>query len=210
MQRIENLSADLPYLLYLPDDLDNQDSWQLIVFLHGRGERGTDLQLVNKWGVPKYVDAGNNLNAIVYAPQCPETIENWVPKVPLVLDGINKIEADYSISKTHITGFSMGGHGTHYLAVHHPERFASVAPVATYMYPSDDVTSQVCVLKDKPFWIFHSVGDFVPVAMSDSVVETLKNCDAQHLKYTRLTDEDHTQTADYAYLKKDFYEWMLT
>ncbi|MEM9953103.1 MAG: alpha/beta hydrolase-fold protein [Chloroflexota bacterium] len=210
MQRIENLSADLSYLLYLPDDINAQDEWQLILFLHGKGERGTDLSVVNKWGVPKYLDAGNDLNAIVYAPQCPESTEIWVPMLDKVIAGLDAIQSEYNISQTHITGFSMGGHGTHYLAVKHPERFVSVSPVAGRMYKSHDVTDEMCVLKEKRVWVFHSVADYVPVEDSDKVVEKLRACGAEQVFYTRYDDADHTETSDLVYFNQEFYEWMLT
>lgn len=209
MKRQAVLNVDLPYLLYEPDYHDIADEIPLIVFLHGRGERGTDLSLVNKWGVPKYLDSGQELPALVYAPQCPESVENWVTILGKVISKIDELQAHYRIRETHLTGFSMGGHGTHYLAVQHPDRFASVSPVATYMYPQDDVTNEVCILKDAPIWIFHSASDWVPVAHSDKVVATLRACDAQDLTYTRLSDEGHTETADFAYLNKDLYAWML-
>ena len=209
MKRFDFLDAELPYALYTPDTLETDTALPLILFLHGRGERGTDLALVNKWGVPKYLDLGNDIPAIVLAPQCPETAENWTFVLDKVVSILDTVESDYGISRTHICGFSMGGHGTQYMAVTYPERFTAVAPVATYMYPTADITDKVCVLKDKPLWIFHSEADFVPVAHSDDVVEKLRECNASNLQYTRYTEPDHTETADLVFLDEEFYQWIL-
>jgi len=45
------------YLLYLPDGYQQQDTlkkWPLLIFLHGSGERGDDLEKVKKQWHPYY------------------------------------------------------------------------------------------------------------------------------------------------------------
>lgn len=209
MKRLEYADANLPYIIYEPDAIDPDTPLPLIVFLHGSGERGTDINLVRKWGIPKYLDNGKDIPAIVYAPQCPETVENWKPVIEKVIAGIDALEEKYAISKTHVCGFSMGGHGTQYIAVNHPERFTAIAPAATFMYPNANITDKACILKDKALWYFHSEADFVPVEHSDKVVEKLRDCGATNLQYTRYEEADHTQTADLAFLNEEFYQWIL-
>lgn len=208
MKRIEYPDAPLPYTLYLPDDLGAQAEWQLIVFLHGRGEWGTDLELSRKHGVPNYLDAGNELPAIVYVPQTPEEVY-WYSQGDSVMAGIDALQSTYAISKTHITGFSMGGQGTWHMAVNHPERFASLSPVTTFDYLDDNLPSRVCVLKDTPLWTFHSDADFLPIDFTISLVETLRDCGSTTVKFTRYTDADHVETANLAYDHEDLYKWML-
>jgi predicted peptidase len=45
----------------------------LIIFLHGSGEKGTDIEKVKVHGPFKYLK-NNDLDAYVLAPQCPENI----------------------------------------------------------------------------------------------------------------------------------------
>lgn len=46
-----------PYLVYLPDHYSNaQEPLPLIIFLHGRGERGTDPSLILKHGLPALLE----------------------------------------------------------------------------------------------------------------------------------------------------------
>ena len=58
-QKPAKLTVQVPieinYLLYLPKDYANQESWPLLVFLHGSGERGDNLDLVKKHGPPKLI-----------------------------------------------------------------------------------------------------------------------------------------------------------
>ena len=66
------LSVTLNFLLYLPGDYDQRDAWPLLLFLHGAGERGDDLELVKVHGPPKLIAAGKDFPFIVVSPQCPE------------------------------------------------------------------------------------------------------------------------------------------
>jgi len=200
--------SDLPYLLYLPENLEAQEEWPLIVFLHGRGEGGDDLELVHLWGVPKYLDEGNELPAIVYVPQNEKEVM-WFLTEDKVLAGIDALCEEYPINKVHLTGFSMGGHGTCYIGVNNPERFSTISPVALFMYPEADVTEKICVLKDKPVWVFYSEGDFIPVEHSGNVVKSLEACGATQLEVTLYDKANHTETADLAYFDEEFYQWML-
>ena len=45
------------YLLYLPPEYEDSDQdWPLLLFLHGAGERGDDLELVKRHGPPKLIE----------------------------------------------------------------------------------------------------------------------------------------------------------
>ena len=98
----------LKYLLYLPDDYESRDSWPLILFLHGAGERGDSLELVKIHGPPKLIAEGKKFPFIVVSPQVPQD-EWWKPEV--VLDLLDFLEDKYRVDQTRIylTGLSMGG-----------------------------------------------------------------------------------------------------
>ena len=44
------------YLTYLPSDYDPDKPSSLVIFLHGRGERGPDLERVKLHGMPKEIE----------------------------------------------------------------------------------------------------------------------------------------------------------
>jgi len=47
----------------------------LIIFLHGVGERGDDLERVKKYGLPHYLETGEvKLPAYIAVPQCPADV----------------------------------------------------------------------------------------------------------------------------------------
>ena len=64
---------DLKYLFFLPQDYysDKNTRWPLILFLHGIGERGTELELVKIHGIPKIVKTKEDFPFITVSPQCP-------------------------------------------------------------------------------------------------------------------------------------------
>ena len=71
--------ADCNYLLYLPADYGKGDKkWPLIMFLHGAGERGNNLEKLKKQGLPKMVSQGKNFDFIIVSPQCPNDM--WWPE----------------------------------------------------------------------------------------------------------------------------------
>jgi len=65
-------SIEVGYLLYLPENYDSSPKWPLLLFLHGSGERGEDLEKVKVHGPPKLIENGKDFPFIVLSPQCPE------------------------------------------------------------------------------------------------------------------------------------------
>ena len=63
-------AGGLSYLLYRPRH-DTPAPTPLILFLHGRGESGDDLDLVKLYGLPAVLERGDEVPALVIAPQCP-------------------------------------------------------------------------------------------------------------------------------------------
>jgi hypothetical protein len=55
----EKRSDELKYLLYLPDKYgkDRKVKWPLILYLHGMGERGDDLNLLKKHPLPEILES---------------------------------------------------------------------------------------------------------------------------------------------------------
>lgn len=197
------IQVKLKYLLCLPKDYASQPAWPLLLFLHGAGERGTNLEAVKKHGPPKLIAAGQAFPFIVVAPQCPN--DRWWEPVTLsaLLDEIvEKYRVDRD--RIYVTGLSMGGFGTWSLAASTPNRFAAIAPVCGGGEPYWART-----LTHLPTWIFHGGKDgVVPLQRSEQMQQAMKKQGAD-VKLTVYPEAGHDSwTATYA--NPEFYDWLLT
>ena len=61
-------------LIYLPKEYDQKESWPVMLFLHGAGERGDNLDIVKKHGPPKLIDGGKQFPLTLSWPQRPTYI----------------------------------------------------------------------------------------------------------------------------------------
>jgi predicted peptidase len=107
----------------------------------------------------------------------------------------------------------MGGFGTRSLGLHHPERFAAIAPLCgggDLITPFVSAMDQKEALASLPIWAFHGAKDpVVPLAESQRMVDALKNrFGVRDVKLTVYPDAQHdcwTQT----YANPDLYAWFL-
>lgn len=191
------------YLLYLPEGYgDEPKAWPMILFLHGIGERGTDLNLVRGIGLAKRVDQRPDLPFIVVSPQCPKD-GFWDPAflIGLVDEVIDRYGADPD--RVYATGLSMGGYGTWLLAAQYPDRLAAAAPICGGGNPFS-----AGKLKHLPIWAFHGDADgVVHVSQSQEMVEAVKEHggDARLTIYPGVGHDSWTRTYD----DPAFYEWFL-
>jgi predicted peptidase len=203
-------SDGFKFLLFLPVNESKAVNGKLptILFLHGVGELGNDLQELKNEGLPKILDGDTNFPFIVISPQCPSstewyyTNENNVGKMNSMLDDVIK---RYPIDTTrlYITGLSMGGIGTWYFAVNMPGRFAAMAPVA---FRGDGWSP--CPASEIPAWCFHGALDgTIPLTSAQSIVKQFRDCggNAEFTIYPDLGHECWTRT----YNNQELYTWLL-
>lgn len=201
----KQIEVKVDYLLYLPGDYGKEQGrkWPLMVFLHGAGERGTDISLVKKHGPPKILESKNDFPFIVASPQCPPG-RWWQPHEVIAL--IDEVSQTHSVDpdRVYLTGLSMGGFGTWDTAARYPDRFAAIAPICGGGDPR-----RVRSLRELPVWVFHGDKDeVVPVQRSIEMVEALKQAGNDGVKFTRYPDAGHDSwTATYD--NPELYEWLL-
>lgn len=193
------------YLLFLPAGYDeNEQKWPLILFLHGAGERGDDLEKVKVHGPPKIVEKKKNFPFILVSPQCPE--EKWWPnEVDMLINLLDDIVNRYNVDteRIYLTGLSMGGYGVWRLATEYPERFAAIAPICSGAMPA-----LADRLKNVPVWAFHGAkDDVVPLKESEDMVDALKTCggNAKLTVYPEVEHDSWTET----YENQELYKWFL-
>lgn len=192
------------YLLYLPKDFGKTAAkFPLVVFLHGSGERGSDLKLLHKNNLPKRLDAMSDVPYVAVAPQCPANLRwNDVTRLNGFLDHLLKtlpVDPDRVV----LTGLSLGGMGTWEWGSANPDRFAALAPVCGL----GNVKS-VASLKGMPIWAFHGDKDAaVPYKAGLETAEAAKAVGAD-VKFTTYPGVGHNSWVQ-AYEEPDFDKWIL-
>jgi len=202
----------LSCLLFLPNRYgsDPAKKWPLILFLHGALERGDNLDLLKKQGIPKVVEVQPDFPFVSVSPQCPDR-STWGRHLSALGLLLEKVLQTYNIDhdRLYLTGISMGGNGVWQLAVRYPKRFAAIAPVCGYGFPSQGFRDNLCVLKDVPVWVFHGAQDLtVPVQASQKLVKALRACggEVRFTIYPRCGHDAWTQT----YSNPKIYRWFLS
>ena len=200
---------DFTFIFYnhhvmLPQNYAEQDSLPLILYLHGRGG-GENLTLSDfqAYGIGQYASENDDFPFIVVAPLIPDDSDWHINAVDSVLKYIiSNYKVD--ISRVYLTGYSLGGQGTYWLASKHPEKFAAISPVAGWA--TADIA---CSLIDLPIWIFHDSGDpVVPFYEAEQMKEASEECGGSVL-FTEYHDSTHTYY-NQTYSNQDLYDWFLS
>ena len=202
-----NITFQMEYLLFLPESYaqSTNQKFPLILFLHGAGERGSDLDSVKRHGIPKIVETNPDFPFIAVSPQCPED-SWWTSELHTINGLIEEVVEKYQVdtSRIYLTGLSMGGFGTWSLASMYPERFAAIAPVCG----GGEVRQILRSLVEMPIWTFHGQkDDVIPFSRSEEIVTALKK-HGSSIKFTIYPEAGHdswTKTYD----NPELYKWFL-
>ncbi len=108
----------------------------------------------------------------------------------------------------YLTGASLGGSGTWYLATRYPDRFAAIAPMSGFTGHMQYIDEHLDRLLTMPIWAFHGSQDtVVPVEETERIVRRLKGRNP-YLRSTldpNLGHEIHWKV----YPNQEIYGWLL-
>lgn len=199
----------LNYLLYLPRDYDPANRFPLILFLHGSGERGNDLEKIKRFGIPRIVEHRGDFPFIVVSPQCPAD-SDWGVLIDDLIALLDHIAINFAVDRTrvYLTGLSMGGRGAYQLAFLAPHRFAAMAVISARRPDVLRSPDRASALKHIPTWIFHGAQDSrTPVSEAQEMDKALRECSGD-VRLTIYPDAGHdawTRTYD----NPELYQWLL-
>ena len=192
------------YLLYLPPDYTSRSKWPLLIYLHGVGSRGQDLNLVRREVLSRWSSKAGSLSFVLLAPQCPQGT-SWNYQVEPFLGLIEHISSSLSIDRdrVYLTGCSMGGYGTWKFAYTDPDRFAAIAPLC-----GGGDYWKAARLASVPVWAFHGTNDTVVKFKEDQgLVDTVKQVGGQ-AKFTVYQGAGHG-ICGMTYQNEELYKWLL-
>ncbi|WP_425613879.1 prolyl oligopeptidase family serine peptidase [Anatilimnocola sp. NA78] len=193
----------LHYWLYLPANHDGKAKFPLMMFLHGSGERGDDLDVVKKHGPPKVCETQKDWAFITISPQCPKEKRWDAETLAKLVDHVAK-QQNADEQRLYITGLSMGGSGTWALTSKYPDKFAAAVPMC-----GRGDAAQAEKLVKLPIWVFHGAKDTgSPVALSETMVDAIKKAGGDKIKFTIDPDAGHDCWTK-AYSTPELYSWLL-
>jgi predicted esterase len=181
-----------------------------ILFLHGIGDRGNDLNLLKQNGFPRILEGDQQFPFIFIMPQCPSSTEWYytnADNITAMRTFLDDILSRFPIdaNRLSITGLSMGGIGSWYFAINLPSRFAALVPVA---FRGDGWSPAPA--KDIPVWAFHGAKDgVIPLAKAQQLVDQFRAAGG-NIKFDPYPNGGHdASTWTVTYNNPDVYDWML-
>jgi predicted peptidase len=224
--------ATYKYQVFVPDTWTPHQKWPVILFLHGAGERGDDGLQETDVGIGTAIRSNRSvIPAIVVMPQCRPNV--WWMQAHMDDLAIASLDAAIKefhgdVRRTYLTGLSMGGYGTWYLAEKYPGRFAALIvicggirpPAATLKAypelakwtPADEpksYTDAAAKVGNVPVWIFHGADDdIVPVTESQRIYAAMKAI-GNDVHYTEFPGIRHASW-DKAYDDPKLFPWLFS
>ena len=224
--------ATYRYQVFVPDDWSSKQKWPIILFLHGAGERGSDGLLQTDVGLPHAVRLDRSrFPAIIIIPQCAK--DHWwtQPEFQTVaLGALARATKEFKGDprRSYLTGLSMGGYGSWYLASKYPGKFAAVVAICGGIVPPEHLRQMhpdmvTSTYRDEPqsyadvaqkigktpVWIFHGdADDSVPVEYSRKLNNALKAAGG-NVRYTEYPGVPHNSW-DKAYAEPGLMRWLLS
>ena len=217
----------LRYRILFPNHYDKTQSYPLVVFLHGSGERGNDNEKQLVHGASLFTDSLNRINypAIVLFPQCPEN-DGWVkykdteagtfsfidekgPTKPLALlikliKYYKKNEAVDS-KRIYVLGLSLGGMGTYDIICRYQRTFAAAIPICGAVN-----LERLKSVRRLPIRIYHGSNDTsVSPEYARNAFKELKGAGSQLVELKEYPGIGHNSWTS-AFAEPDFLSWMFS
>lgn len=194
----------LNYYLYKPDKF--KKNLPVILFLHGIGERGTNISDIEKYSLPKYLK-NIDIPFIVIAPQCLENNfwEYHLRDVEKIIN-IEYKKNKYDKENIFLAGSSMGAYGAWNYLIQRPDLFKGIISVAGgIMLP---IKQNIEKIKSKKILMYHGdKDDVVDVSVSIKTYEKLKDGNAKDVELKIINNDNHFLTS-HAFKDQYIYEWL--
>lgn len=168
------------YLLHTPT-WDNGQKQPLIIFLHGRGEKGdtiADVRRLEINGPLKITKTDDiveaNANFYVLAPQLPTTADDWTANFTFSMLEFAKANLNIDLTRIYLMGLSLGGGGV-YTALQ-DVLIASQIAAATVCCGTCKMRSPSLIVENKvAVFIYHSADDpTVPFSCSQKAYDLIR------------------------------------
>jgi predicted esterase len=216
--------ANYRFQVYLPEDYrrDDHKPWPIILFLHGRGERGAEGMWQTQIGLPLQVrDHPERWPFIMVMPQC-RYPSFWTDPdmLAMAMVALDQETAEFHAdrSRTYLTGISMGGYGAWELARMYPNRWAAImiASGGPFWSYAPERWQQASTLPGEyaravgrtPVWMFHGSEDHVVPPRESELMYNAFKANGGHVRLWIYQGLHHDSWAR-AYNEPELPRWLL-
>lgn len=192
------------YAVSYPKSLEKDKKYPVIIFLHGVGTRGNNLDMLFENPYFQITDKYSEFPFITVAPQCSE--DTWFDMFEK-LKGLVKHIYDMPFTdknRIYVMGASMGGYATWQLAMSMPEYFAAIVPIC-----GGGMYWNAYRLSALPVWAFHGAKDDCVFAEESRKIVDAVNKNGGNAKLTVYPENSHDAWSD-TYGNHKVFEWLLT
>ena len=224
-RKLELHGVTYRFQIYLPEEWrrDDHKHWPIILFLHGRGERGSEGMWQTQFGLPQAVrDHPERWPFVIVMPQCPLPNYWTDPEMmAMAMAALDRETAEFNgdPERTYLTGLSLGGYGAWELARLHPRRWAAVAIAASGVFwsyaperwqeASSLPAEYAHALGSTSVWLFHGLDDNVVVPRESELMFEAFRAAGGRVRlwlYQGLKHDCWTR----AYNEPELPRWLLT
>jgi predicted peptidase len=218
---------ELRYLLQTPVGHRPESGWPLLLFLHGYGECGNDIEKVRKHGPPKLIGSADFLaECVIVSPQCPD--DSWwrVDTLKALVEEVTRERSDIDCQRLYVTGLSMGGYGIWSFISRYPDYFAAAIPICgggdPFRLPANRPPEKIGIRNEfdpeglkrasnLPVWAFHGTDDSsVPIVETKMLVDVLKGAGAEQVRFTAIEGAGHVEAWEQAYEDPEVWRWLFS
>lgn len=215
----------LPYLFHAP--AGNSSKYPLVIWLHGKGERGNDNQSQFQHGVEILLDSmqlNPNYHGYLVIPQCRKntTWSYYDKNLPRIKMDVDAPTIQYTLmalihdllthekidrKRIYLFGISMGGFGVWDMAMRYPDMFAAIVPICGGADPT-----KAGLLKQIPVWAFHGEKDQVVSShFTSEIIHELESLQSKQLdsRFSLLKGVGHNAW-DYALIEPGLLAWVFS
>lgn len=193
----------LHYLIRYPDSYRETERFPTVLFLHGAGGRGSDLNLLKTNPYFTITEGHQGFPFLTFAPQCHEN--TWFDLFETLTAFAQAIanRPDVDPARVYVMGASMGGFATWQLGMSRPDLFAALVPIC-----GGGMYWNAGRLKDMPVWAFHGkLDDTVYVEESEKMTQWMRRYGGDP-KLTIYPENGHNAWSD-TYGNKAVFDWLL-
>ena len=226
---VESNGTSYKFQVYLPEEYRKPEEdrehrrWPVILFLHGRGERGSEGLWQTQVGLPQQVrDHPEHWPFVIVMPQCP-LHHFWTDAEMLEMASaaLTQEEREFHTDpdRTYLSGLSLGGYGAWELARETPHRWAALAIAASgifWSYAPERWKEQATLPEEyakaigkTPIWLFHGMDDNVVAPRQSELMFEAFKAESGHIRlweYQGLKHDCWTR----AYDEPELPRWLLS